>query len=234
MKSRTQAQRRTGTKAAVLAATLEVLVSDGYVKLNSVRVAARAGVSRGALERYFPTKADLLMAATVYALDAAVTSAERLAARTNQHTIEQFLRDSERFFFSPAYRALIELAIAVASDPGLSSWHRRVVARARRRLNRIWIGSLKAAGFQTGSAERFILLTHYLLRGVFLVDSWLPYKANRKAVLDTWLELAPSILGLAHASPPLLRVPPKGYRPRRMRSKPHRAATKTSNGKKKH
>jgi len=46
MKSRTQARRRTGTKAAVLAATLEVLVNDGYVKLNSVRVAARAGVSR--------------------------------------------------------------------------------------------------------------------------------------------------------------------------------------------
>jgi AcrR family transcriptional regulator len=233
MKRKTQAQRRAETRSAVLAAAIEVLISNGYANFSSVRVASRAGVSRGALERYFPTKAELLLAATEYSLDTAVASAEGLAERANDHTVEQFLRDSEHFFFSPAYRALIELAIGVANDPDLASRHRLVVARARRRLNRIWLNSLEAAGFSAESAERFILLTHYLLRGVFLVDSWLPYKPDRKAVLETWSALAPAVLGLDHASAPLLRVPGAGRGPQRNGSQ-GRPAAKRKYRRKKH
>jgi AcrR family transcriptional regulator len=233
MKRKTQAQRRAETRSAVLAAAIEVLIRNGYTNFSSVRVASRAGVSRGALERYFPTKAKLLIAATGYSLDTAVSYAERLAAQANEHTIEQFLRDSEHFFFSPAYRALIELAIGVANDPDLASRHRLIVARARRRLNRIWLDSLQASGFSAESAERFILLTHYLLRGVFLVESWLPYKPNRKAVLETWSALAPAVLGLDHASAPLLRVPGAGNGPQRNKPE-HRPAAKAQSQRKKH
>jgi AcrR family transcriptional regulator len=233
MKRKTQAQRRAETKSAVLAAAVEVLISNGYANFSSVRVASRAGVSRGALERYFPTKGKLLIAATEYALDTAITNADRLAARANAHTVEQFLHDSEHFFFSPTYRALIELAIGVANDRDLAARHRLIVARARRRLNRTWLNSLQAAGFSAESAERFILLTHYLLRGVFLVDSWLPYKPNRKAVLETWSALAPAVLGLKHASASLLRVPEAGAGPQPKKLK-QRSATKRRIVMKKH
>jgi AcrR family transcriptional regulator len=232
MKRKTQAQRRAETKSAVLAAAVEVLISNGYANFSSIRVASWAGVSRGALERYFPTKGKLLIAATEYSLDTAVAYAERLASRANAHTVEQFLGDSEHFFFSPTYRALIELAIGVANDRDVASQHRFIVARARRRLNRIWLNSLQAAGFSAESAERFILLTHYLLRGVFLVDSWLPYKPNRKAVLETWSALAPAILGLKHGSASLLQVPKTGDRPRRKRSGQRPSIKKRSTRKK--
>jgi AcrR family transcriptional regulator len=61
---RTQEERRRATQAAVLASALEVLIDDGYAHFSATVVAARAGVSRGALERYFPTKNDLLVAVT--------------------------------------------------------------------------------------------------------------------------------------------------------------------------
>ncbi len=213
---RTQEQRRAATQAAVLAAALDVLVADGYANFRAARVATRAGVSRGALERYFPTKNDLLVAATQHAMDAAVAHAEQLAGRGGARTVEQFLLDSEHFFFSPVFRAMLELAIAAASDPALARRHNPIVIRARRRLNRIWLDSLTAAGFPRASAERFILLTHYLLRGVFVVDTWLPYHTNRRAVTKAWSELAPVML---EARRPSRRRPAaKVVRPRRKRT----------------
>ena len=212
---RTQEERRQATRAAVLAAALDVLIADGYANFSASRVAARAGVSRGALERYFPTKNDLLVAATEHAMEAAVAHAERLAAGNGAHTVERFLRDSEHFFFGPLYRAMLELAIAAASDKALAKPHRPIVRRARKSLNRIWLDRLSAAGFPRHRAERFILLTHYLLRGLFVVDTWLPYETNRRAVIKEWSALVPAVLGLPHA-------PPKPARPA---NRPRRAGT---------
>jgi AcrR family transcriptional regulator len=214
---RTQAQRREATQAAVLSAALDVLIADGYANFSASRVASRAGVSRGALERYFPTKNDLLVAATEHAMEAAVAHAERLALGGGQRTVEQFLRDSEHFFFGPLYRAMLELAIAAASDTALAKPHRPIVARARKSLNRIWLESLSAAGFPRKSAERFILLTHYLLRGLFVVDTWLPYETNRRAVIKTWSALAPAVLGAPHTPS---GGPAAGSRPKKSRKRP--------------
>lgn len=60
---RTQAQRRAATQSALLDATLDCLVDLGYSGTTTTEVCRRAGVSQGALFRYFPTKADLLTAA---------------------------------------------------------------------------------------------------------------------------------------------------------------------------
>jgi AcrR family transcriptional regulator len=221
---RTQGQRRAATQAAVLTAALDVLVADGYAKFRAARVAAQAGVSRGALERYFPTKNDLLVAVTQHAMDAAVAHAEQLAGRGGARTVERFLLDSEHFFFSPVFRAMLELAIAAASDPALARRHNPIVSRARRRLNRIWLDSLAAAGFPRPSAERFILMTHYLLRGVFVVSTWLPYKTNRRAVTKAWSQLAPAILEARR--PPRRRAAAKAARRTRRSARHHRVRKK--------
>ncbi len=215
---RTQAQRRQATQAAVLAAALDVLIADGYANFSASRVAAHAGVSRGALERYFPTKNDLLVAATQHAMDAAVAHAQRLAARNGKPTVERFLLNSQHFFFGPLYRAMLELAIAAASDRALAKPHRPIVARARKSLNRIWLETLIAAGFPRRGAERFILLTHYLLRGLFVVETWLPYETNRRAVIKAWLELVPAVLGPVHAPPTSPRRARAGGGPKRKRA----------------
>ena len=223
---RTQEERRQATRAAVLAAALDVLIAEGYANFSASRVAARAGVSRGALERYFPTKNDLLVAATEHAMEAAVAHAERLAAGNGAHTVERFLRDSEHFFFGPLYRAMLELAIAAASDKALAKPHRPIVRRARKSLNRIWLDRLSAAGFPRHRAERFILLTHYLLRGLFVVDTWLPYETNRRAVIKEWSVLVPAVLGLPHAPPKLLGRETGSSRRAGAGSRPKRASAR--------
>jgi AcrR family transcriptional regulator len=56
----TQMERREATRAAVLEATIESLVTHGYAATTTARVAELAGVSRGAAPHYFATKADLV------------------------------------------------------------------------------------------------------------------------------------------------------------------------------
>jgi AcrR family transcriptional regulator len=60
---RNQAERSAATREALLDATLECLVEDGYANTTTARVAERAGVSRGAHLHHFQTRDALLAAA---------------------------------------------------------------------------------------------------------------------------------------------------------------------------
>src|SRR5436190_18849808 len=57
---RTQAERRATTRTALLDATIDCLVEEGYAGTTTTRIVERAGVSRGAQVHHFPTKAELV------------------------------------------------------------------------------------------------------------------------------------------------------------------------------
>jgi AcrR family transcriptional regulator len=204
---RTHAERRSATQAAILAASLKLLIEDGYAGFKASRVAARAGVSRGAQEHYYPKKIDLIGAATRFAMEEAVRHAQSLAASAAQSSdpIEKFLADSEHFFFAPIFRALVEIMIAAHSDRALARVINPIVRDARHRLNGIWADTLDAAGYPRDKAQQFIELTHYMMRGVFLVGYWLPYQIDRTAVMAAWRSLTPAILELRRSARPRRR-----------------------------
>jgi AcrR family transcriptional regulator len=210
---RTQLERRSETQAAILSASIDLLAKHGYAGFSASRVAARAGVSRGAQEHYFPKKNDLIAAATRYAMREAVEHARSLArsATATKDPIDKFLRDSEHFFFRPVFQAMIEIMIAARSDRALARTVRPIVQDARDVLNGIWTDTLDAAGYPRKNAQQFIELTHYLLRGLFVVTNWLPYRVDRAEVIATWQRLAPTILELI-GSPGRARRSPRRVR----------------------
>ena len=59
---RTQEQRRSETRARLLAATQEALVERGYAGTTTTEVCRRGGVSQGALFKHFASKGELLAA----------------------------------------------------------------------------------------------------------------------------------------------------------------------------
>ncbi|MEX2126638.1 MAG: TetR/AcrR family transcriptional regulator [Xanthobacteraceae bacterium] len=195
---RSQLERRNKTQAAILSASIRLLAERGYAGFSASRVAAAAGVSRGAQEHYFPKKIDLIVAATHHAMRESIEHARSLARSVtrSKDPIENFLRDSEHFFFRPVYRAMIEVAIAARSDRALARLVNPIVQEWRNVLNGIWIDTLDTAGYPRENAQQFIELTHYLLRGLFLVTNWLPYRVDRSEVVEVWHRLAPTVLEL--------------------------------------
>jgi AcrR family transcriptional regulator len=193
---RTQQERRVKTRSAILKASLRLLVEQGYTKFSASAVARMDGVSRGAQEHYYRTRDDLIVATLRYAMDEALVYALSIARDPRHSTdpIVRFLADSEHFFLNPRYRAFIEIMVAARAEPRLLRHWVPLVRDARRRLDKVWTDRLTAAGYKPADVRRFIELTHYVLRGLMLVETWLPYKPNRRDVLRTWRSLAPAIL----------------------------------------
>jgi len=192
---RTQAERRAETQARVLNAALDVLIEDGHARFTTTRVAAKAGVSRGAQENYYRTRTDLLAAATAYAMDAAAarTAASAAQAGSSRDPLKAFLDDEKAFFLSRTYAAMVELALAGRDDPALSKIHRAAYVRVGRIRHETWTRALCAAGYAEREVRDFVELTIYLLRGLSMTDLMLPQKAPLE-LLSRWRALAPALL----------------------------------------
>jgi AcrR family transcriptional regulator len=192
----TQEQRRNRTKERVLNAALDILAEQGYARLTTTAVAARAGVSRGAQENYFRTKTDLIAAATAHAMEVAARQAAQSAAQASRSPdpLQAFLADGRAFFLSRSYGAMVELALAGRNDTALSRIHRDAFIKFRRDLDKVWIGTLCAAGFPRPAVVEFVELTVYLLRGMALTDLILPQRLAPVPLMRKWHALAQRML----------------------------------------
>lgn len=74
-----QAERRARTRATVLRAATAAFASEGYTRASLVRIAARAGVSKGAIHGYHPTKLELFLEVVDSVLDEARQRTQRVA-----------------------------------------------------------------------------------------------------------------------------------------------------------
>lgn len=118
---RTQAERRAATEEALLRATFDCLVEDGYASLTTRRVAERAGVSQGNMRHYYPTKVELIAASMrdVLARLAAETVAQMRRQLDVPHRRQAMVDLIWNVHLSPAYRAMIELWVAAVREPDL-------------------------------------------------------------------------------------------------------------------
>jgi AcrR family transcriptional regulator len=115
---RTQAERRAETRAALLNATIESLITYGYGGTTTGRIAELAGVSRGAQTPYFPSRADLVAAAVQHLADLRFKAySERIAGR--EITVEEGLDAIWEEYKGPLFGAVIELWVAARTDPDL-------------------------------------------------------------------------------------------------------------------
>jgi AcrR family transcriptional regulator len=119
---RTQAERTAATRAALLQATLDTLVEEGYRGTTTQKIAKRAGLSYGALLHHFPTKHDLLTAGLAHLLDERIAEFRKAMADLPPQTPT---RDASidvlwQMFQTPTFVAWIELYVAARTDTDLA------------------------------------------------------------------------------------------------------------------
>jgi len=117
----TQAERVVAMRARLLDATIECLVAHGYSQMSTNDVVRRAGVSRGALAHYFPTKAELVAAAGARLIEERTAEYEAMfyALPPAKQTVAEALDVLWSYYEGPPFAALLELIVAARTDPEL-------------------------------------------------------------------------------------------------------------------
>jgi AcrR family transcriptional regulator len=129
---RTRAEQRAATRLAIVQATADCLVQDGYAALTTRRIAERAGIAQSTVMHHFPTREALLVEAVTHvALRLAERSLEHIdlaALRAPEHR-EAVLDEAWREFSSPQALAAAQLWAAVWNEPELAPTLRRLEQR---------------------------------------------------------------------------------------------------------
>lgn len=118
---RQQSDRTAATRTAVLDATVELLIERGYAGTSTRLAAERAGVSLGALQHHFRTKAELSVEAMRYVTQ---RLAEEFiaAAPGSDDVIGRFGAILDRLlvvFRGPTFVAAVEIQLASRTDDEL-------------------------------------------------------------------------------------------------------------------
>jgi AcrR family transcriptional regulator len=191
----TRAEQRAITRRALLDATVDCLVQDGYAGLTTRNVADRAGVAQSTFMHYFPTREAFLLEAVEHValrlLDDALDQIDLEALRSPKHR-EKVLDQAWREFTSPEALAAAQLWAAVWSEPELAGTLRSL----EQRLDSIIAAAATTLFPDQSEDPRFPALLDLaisLIRG--LVDSipvW-----GREAVDARWEAIKPIVIEAA-------------------------------------
>jgi AcrR family transcriptional regulator len=114
--------RSIATRVALLDAAIESLCADGYAAVTTTDVARRAGVSHGAQQYHFPTKASLLTSAVEHLVDVRLREFTRvLDDGPALERLDDAVDLLWEMFQGPAFIAWVELWMAARTDPDLAA-----------------------------------------------------------------------------------------------------------------
>jgi AcrR family transcriptional regulator len=190
---RTQAERRATTRAALLDSTVESLVETGYAGTTTRAIAERAGMTPGALQHHFATKAELVTAAVGWIgqqlLDELLRQGLPLAGSTDIQ--EQLLDNMWEVHKGPLIAAIGELYLAARNDRQL----RDALAETQRTLVALAAAAAAQVLPELAGERQAALLTTYLatLRGLAVVGY--ASEADRDAA---WPATRAHLLALGH------------------------------------
>lgn len=139
---RTQLERRTATRLALLDATTRCLVERGYAATTTTEVARLAGVSQGAVFKHFASKDVLLAAVAEHLYDGLIArylDRFRRLERTADHAdrLDQSVRLLWQLFCTDEMAAALELEVVARTDPGLRAGLAPVIERHAARIRTV-------------------------------------------------------------------------------------------------
>ncbi|TCO56550.1 TetR/AcrR family transcriptional regulator [Actinocrispum wychmicini] len=191
---RTQRERRERTREALLDATIDCLVELGYSGTTVHEICRRAGLSRGAQQHHFTTKAELMAAAVEHLVQRLRDEvAGSITLPPGPETVGVAIDLLWCGFSGKLSTAALELWVAARTDEEL----RRSMLPVDRALARSTLDLYRAAAGEDLPADRLetlFWLTLNVTRGLAL-DAMIGGDPDRRArLLDEWKAMATAML----------------------------------------
>ncbi|AOK29732.1 MULTISPECIES: TetR/AcrR family transcriptional regulator [Burkholderia] len=126
----TQAERSEATRERVIAAAISLLHKEGYSGATTLSIRRAAGVSMGAMQHQFPTKAELMAAVQERLTGERFTQFERAlrASGAPFERIDRLLDVAGTLIGSPSFAASMEIELARRADKELDAVTARILA----------------------------------------------------------------------------------------------------------
>ncbi len=191
-KRQSRAEQRAATRQAIIDATIDCLMQEGYATLTTRRVAERAGIAQSTVMHHFETREALLVEAVTHvALRLADRALHRIdfeGLRAPEHRAA-VLDEAWLEFTSPQALAAAQLWAAVWSEPELAVALREL----EERLTGIIVNTARALFVELADDARLPALLDAavsLIRGLVLaIPVW-----GHDAVTARWQAVKPLIL----------------------------------------
>jgi AcrR family transcriptional regulator len=132
-----QAQKSAATRKRIVEAAIRCFVELGYAGTTTIAIAARAGLSRGAMLHHFPSKIDVVRAAVDYLHGKRLKAFRRALERgapADGDRVRQALEAYVGHVRHPLFVAFFELAVAARTDRELAA----ILAPAHAAFEREW------------------------------------------------------------------------------------------------
>jgi AcrR family transcriptional regulator len=187
-----QAKRRAETRAALLDATIECLVTHGYARTTTGRIAEIAGLSRGAQLPYFRTRADLVTAAIGHLAE------QRIAAFTARigdqpASLEDCLDALWEGHQPPMFDATLELWVASRADAELRTHLLRIEGEVTAAIGRAADSALGELAQRPGFADD-LAFAFASIRGLAMLQ--VTHGTTSRLVAEHWRHMRGHLLEL--------------------------------------
>jgi AcrR family transcriptional regulator len=173
---RTQEERTTQTRLALIEATIASIGDHGYAGASTTLIAQRAGVSRGAMLHHFATRAVLMTQVVRHVFDNEMAEYEATRVRTG---MGDNLFDWPSLLWSvlsrPPGMAVLEILQATRSDPELAA----LVVPMQEEVEQSALAVMRGAfGGDEALARTVMRLMVWSVRGLSIADRYLPHRAE--------------------------------------------------------
>jgi AcrR family transcriptional regulator len=182
-----QQDRSRATRQRLLAAAVESLAEVGYAATTVSVVATRAGVSRGAAQHHFPTRADLFAAAVEYMTEVRLAEIRAQAGGlpSGPGRTEAIVGMLADVYTGPLFRAALHLWVAASTEEALRRQIVRLEAHVGRQAHRALLEVLEVSERTPGVRETVQGVLD-MARGLGLADLLTDDSARRRGIVRQW------------------------------------------------
>ncbi|WP_329004692.1 TetR/AcrR family transcriptional regulator [Kribbella sp. NBC_00709] len=182
-----QQDRSRATRQRLLAAAVDSLAEVGYAATTVSVVATRAGVSRGAAQHHFPTRADLFAAAVEYMTEVRLAEirAQAAALPSGAGRTEAIVGMLADVYTGPLFRAALHLWVAASTEDALRRQIVRLESHVGRQAHRALLEVLEVSERTPGVRETVQGVLD-MARGLGLADLLTDDSARRRGIVRQW------------------------------------------------
>jgi AcrR family transcriptional regulator len=169
---RTQAERSGATRAKIMAAARDCVFELGYGGATMSAIARRAGVTRGALQHHYGSRADVFKALIDHFFDA-LPVPEPAAAGDPVRAVRDFLARTFAVYGTRIAVAIMLIRIGAQGERAIAAAIERKFAALDPVRERVWTGVFRRAGLSAAEASRLREILYAVLRGFAVRQAYL-------------------------------------------------------------